>query len=156
MNMPLRFLKFMLLSWSEVIHMWQTENITAKEEAFESIPAGKWKVEAGAGGYISRAVQRTVCCWETSLLLQITISVRKKNRRDHAAALSRGNLFFNFKKYNETNQGTKSKWLLISVLAISQVAVWSLLQLCQQHNEPQNVCQTIVEELLFQISQVKN
>lgn len=155
--MPLKFYNFtdclngVLLSWQEVIQMWQSENITAKEEAFESIPAGKWKVEAGAGGYISRAVQRTVCCWKTSLLLKITISMRKKNR-DHAAPLSSGNL----KKKNNP------KWLNFSVFLFTtihhwlrgnlnskdnpvcpgaesscwrceatQVAVWSLLLLCQ-------------------------
>lgn len=36
--------------------------IFLQKRAFESIPAGKWKVEAGAGGYISRAVQWTVSC----------------------------------------------------------------------------------------------
>lgn len=162
-SMPLKFYNFtdclngVLLSWQEVIQMWQSENITAKEEAFESIPAGKWKVEAGAGGYISRAVQRTVCCWKTSLLLQITISMRN---RDHAAALSSGNK--KIKKIQWNYLRYQSKWLNFSVFLFTtihhwlranlnskdnpvcpgaeiscwrceatQVAVWSLLLLCQ-------------------------
>lgn len=53
------------------------ENVGAEEE---SVPAGKRKVEAGAGRHISRAVQGTVCCWKTSRLLSIIIRVWKKEQ----------------------------------------------------------------------------